>query len=106
VAVSSGQHTGPGPSGVTGGDDVDMVTAMEVRMLGEVSRAVTGMPRKLADEIVGKCLEQYEPTLGHPPSGKRFQELYDIRRMKPTAEWLAMFESVRSQLKVWGVPFR
>ncbi len=89
-----------------GRDDVDMVTAMEVRMLGEFSRAATGMPRKVADEIVGKCLEQYEPTLGHPPGGKRFQELYDLSRLKPTADWLGMFETVKSQLKAWGVPLR
>jgi hypothetical protein len=106
VAVSSGQHTGPGPSGVTGGDDIDMVTAIELRMLGEVSRAVTGMPRTLANEIVCKCLEKYEPTLGRPPRGKRFQELYDISRLKVGEEWLGMFESVKAQLKAWGVPFR
>ena len=106
VAVSSGQHTGPGPSGVTGGDDIDMVTGLEVRMLGEVSRAATGMSRKIANEITQRCLEQYEPTLGHPPRGKRMQELYDMARMQPGEEWLAMFESVKSQLKAWGVPFR
>ena len=75
-------------------------------MLGEVSRAVTGMSRKIANEITQRCLEQYEPTLGHPPRGKRMQELYDMARMQPGEEWLAMFESVKSQLKAWGVPFR
>jgi len=106
VAVSSGQHTGPGPSGVTGGDDIDMVTGLEVRMLGEVSRAVTGMPRKIANEITQRCLEQYESTLGRPPKGRRMQELYNMDRMQPGEEWLATFESVKSQLRQWGVPFR
>jgi methylamine--corrinoid protein Co-methyltransferase len=106
VAVSSGQHTGPGPSGVTGGDDIDMITAIEARIMGETSRAVTGMNRKLANEIVLKCLEKYEPTLGNPPQGKRIQELYDLERLTPTDEWWARYETAKGQLKTWGVPFR
>ncbi len=106
VAVSSGQHTGPGPSGITGGDDVDMISGIELRMLGEVSRAVTGMGRKQANEIAAKCLEKYEPTLGNPPKGKRLQELYDLGRLKVNDEWLGMFETVKAELQSWGVPFK
>lgn len=106
VAVSSGQHTGPGPSGVTGGDDIDMITAIEARMMGEVSRAVTGMSRHQSNEIVLRCLEKYEPTLGTPPRGKRMQELYDFEQFKPKDEWLALFEEVRAELRQWGVPLR
>ena len=106
VAVSCGQHTGPGPSGITGGDDVDMISGIEVRMLGETSRAVTGMPRKQANELVCFCLEKYEPTLGNPPKGKRMQELYDFERLKPNDEWLEKFESVKSELQGRGVPYR
>ncbi len=106
VAVSSGQHTGPGPSGVTGGDDIDMITAIEARVMGEVSRAATGMTRKQANEITLKCLEKYEPTLGNPPRGKRMQELYDFAQFRPNEEWLAMYEEVKADLKSWGVPLR
>jgi len=105
VAVTSGQHVGPGPSGVIGGDDVDMVTAIEMRMLGEVGKSAAGMTRKLANDIVKRCLEKYEPTLGHPPRGKRFQELYDIKQLKPSDEWYSMFEKVKNELTGWGVPF-
>lgn len=106
VAVSSGQHTGPGPSGITGGDDVDMISGVEVRMLGETSRAVTGMSRKQANEIACYCLDKYEPTLGNPPKGKRMQDLYDFDRLKPEDEWMQMFESVKTELKQRGIPFR
>ncbi len=106
VAVSSGQHTGAGPSGVTGGEDVDMISPMEARMMGEVSRAVTGMIRKDANEIVNYCLEKYEPTLGNPPKGVRFQDLYDLSQMKPHDFWLEKFEVVKEDLKKRGVPFR
>ncbi len=106
VAVSSGQHTGPGPSGITGGDDVDMISGIELRMLGEVSRAVTGMDRKQANEIAIKCLEKYEPTLGKPPKGKSMQELYDFKKLIVGDEWLSMFEKVKAELKPWGVPFK
>jgi methylamine--corrinoid protein Co-methyltransferase len=106
VAVSSGQHTGPGPSGVVGGDDIDMITAIEARVMGEVTRAATGMPRRQANEITLKCLEQYEPTLGSPPRGQRMQDLYDFAQFKPKAEWLEMYEAVKADLKSWGVPLR
>jgi hypothetical protein len=106
VAVSSGQHTGPGPSGITGGDDVDMISGIEMRMLGETSRAVTGMSRKQANELTVKCLEKYERTLSNPPKGKRLQELYDIDKLKVKDEWLGMFEEVKADLKSWGVPYR
>ena len=106
VAVSSGQHTGPGPSGITGGDDVDMISGVEVRMLGETTRAATKLDRKQANEIVLYCLQKYEPTLGNPPKGKRMQELYDFERLKPNNEWLEMFEIVKAELKGLGLPFR
>jgi hypothetical protein len=106
VAVSSGQHTGPGPSGVTGGTDVDEVTGLEGRMLGEVSRAVTGMSRKEANAIVLKCLEKYEPTLGNPPKGKRMQDLYDMERLKPRDESQELLDAAKRQLRDWGVPLR
>jgi methylamine--corrinoid protein Co-methyltransferase len=106
VAVSSGQHTGPGPSGITGGTDVDMISGIELRMLGETTRACTGMSRKQANELVCYCLDKYEPTLGNPPKGKRMPDLYDIKRLKPTDEWLGMFESVKAELKGRGVPYR
>jgi hypothetical protein len=106
VAVSSGQHTGPGPSGVTGGDDVDMLTGLEARVLGEVSRAVRGMSRKEANGILKRCMTEYEPTLGKPPKGKRLQELYDIDVLKPKDEWLGAFDTVKAELKGWGVPLR
>ncbi len=106
VAVSSGQHTGAGPSGVTGGEDIDMITPMEANMMGEVSRAVTGMTRKDANKIVNYCLEKYEPTLGNPPRGKRYQDLYDLDKLQPHDDWLDMFEEVKADLKENGVPFR
>jgi methylamine--corrinoid protein Co-methyltransferase len=106
VAVSSGQHTGPGPSGVVGGDDIDMISGVEMRIMGQASRAATGMTRKQANEIVLNCIEQYEPTLGNPPPGKRLQELYDLDRMVVGDEWWSTYEGVVAQLKDWGLPLR
>jgi methylamine---corrinoid protein Co-methyltransferase len=79
---------------------------MEARVMGEVSRAVTGMSRKQANEIVLCCLQQYEPTLGNPPRGKRMQDLYDMEQLKPKDEWLKLYESVKAELKEWGAPLR
>jgi len=106
VAVSSGQHVGPGPSGVVGGTDVDMISGMEARVLGEVSWATEGMSRDEANRLTCCCLDEYEPTIGHAPRGKRIHDLYDMDRLKPTGEWLGMYEAVRADLKHWGVPLR
>ena len=106
VAVSSGQHTGPGPSGVVGGDDIDMISAVEMRIMGQASRAATGMSRKQANEIVLKCIEQYEPTLDNPPPGKQLQQLYDLDKLVVGDEWWSTYESVVAQLKKWGLPLR
>jgi methylamine---corrinoid protein Co-methyltransferase len=106
VAVTSGQHTGPGTSGIIGGGDIDMITGVEVRMMGETSRSVTAMPRAIANEIVLKCVEKYEPTEGNQAPGKRMQDLYDVKRLKPHDEWLQMFEEVKKDLTDWGVPYK
>jgi methylamine--corrinoid protein Co-methyltransferase len=106
VAVSSGQHTGPGPSGITGGADIDMISGIEMRMTGEATRAATGMDRTLANEIALKAIGKYEPTLGNQPQGKRFQELYDLSTMTVSDEWWSRYEGVKAQLKDWGLPLR
>ncbi len=106
VAVSSGQHTGPGPSGVVGGDDINMISAVEMRIMGQASRAATGMSRTDANAIVQKCIDEYEPTLGNPPPGKPLTELYDLDTMVVDEEWWGIYESVVAQLKDWGLPLR
>ena len=107
AAVTSGQHCGPGPSGVVGGEDRDYISGIEQRMLGEVTRAVhtSGMSRKKGNEIVLKCMEEYMPSTGNQPRGKKMTELYDVKRNKPTDEWLGMFEEVKEVARGWGVPF-
>ncbi len=104
VAVSSGQHTGPGPSGVTGGDDIDMISGLEARMMGEATRAATGMSREQANEIALKCISEYEPRMAEPPSGKTIHELYDMSTMTITDEWIGMYDHVKAQLQEWGLP--
>ncbi len=80
-----------------------MISPMEARMMGEVSRAVTGMSRIEVNELVKYCLEQYEPTLGNPPKGQRYQDLYDLSRMQPHDQWLELFETVKADLKAHGI---
>jgi len=106
VAVSCGGHVGPGPSGTVGGEDVDCVSPLEARMMGETSRAAVGLSLKQANEIANYCLSKYEQTLGNPPKGPRFQEMYDIDTLKPKEEYIMMFESVKEDLKAHGLAFR
>jgi len=80
-------------------------TGLEARYNGEVGHAVAGMSREQADEIVKQVVPKYEHLLDTEPKGKRFDEAYDMHTLRPTAEWDAMYRSVKEEIGALGVPF-
>jgi methylamine--corrinoid protein Co-methyltransferase len=78
---------------------------LDARLCGEVAHAVRGMSRQQANELVRRLLAIYEPDLKNNPIGKPFEEVYDVENVKPTAEWLGMYEEVCEDLIKMGVPF-
>lgn len=84
-------------------------TGLEVRLMGEVSRGATkaGLTRKEASKLINAILGKYEHVLsvhgGNP--GRSFDQCYDLTTLKPKAEWQAMFDEVKADLKNSGVPF-
>lgn len=82
-------------------------TGLEVRLMGEVSRAATkmGLSRKDANKMVQALLNKYEKVLSAPGGnpGKPFDECYDLATITPKAQWLAMYDEVFAELKTLGL---
>lgn len=102
LAIVSGAHAGPGPAGC-GTKELDRFTGLEERLFGEVAIVLAGKKLEYANEIAKTILPKYEQMFANPPLGKRFRECYDVSSMKPTAEWLNIYETVKSELKEIGL---
>lgn len=102
LAVVSGAHAGPGPAGC-GTKEVDRFTGLEERFYGEVVKSLPGKKLEFANEIAKAILPKYEHMFANPSLGKRFHECYDVEKMTPTAEWLAIWKSVRREMKELGL---
>ncbi len=83
-------------------------TGVEVRLMGEVSRAATraGLTRKDANAMIGSLLAKYEPVLTAPGGnpGQPFDKCYDMTTIRPVPEWQKMYEDVANELKAMGLP--
>jgi methylamine--corrinoid protein Co-methyltransferase len=47
----------------------------------------------------------YEDKLLNPPKGKLFSECYDVAKIKPSSEWLGIYDKVKEDLKDFGIDF-
>jgi methylamine--corrinoid protein Co-methyltransferase len=94
-----------GPRSATG-VHLNHCTGLESRFMGEVGHAVAGMSREKAEGIVQKAVAKYEPELTGKPFGKPFEELYDVVKVRPNAEWLGIYDRVKEEVAGWGVDFR
>ena len=79
------------------------VSGLEARFTAEVARAASGISRAEANELVTKLVAMYKPTLDQRPVGKSFTEVYDLATLKPTPEWLAVYESVKDEMRGLGL---
>jgi methylamine---corrinoid protein Co-methyltransferase len=80
-------------------------TGLEGRFNGEVAHAATRLSRSEADVIVQKAVAKYEPILRDAPRGKPFQEAYDPIKVRPSDEWLAIYDQVKAETAGWGLDF-
>jgi len=81
-------------------------SGLEARFNGEVGHATAGMSRAQANEIVKQIVPKYKDLLGTEPKGKRFDEAYDMWTLRPTAEWLGIYDEVKDELGRLGIPFK
>jgi hypothetical protein len=93
-----------GPRSATG-VHLNHCTGLESRFMGEIGHATAGMDREEAEGIVQKAVAEYESELTGKPFGRPFEELYDVTKLRPNAEWLATYDRVKDQVAGWGVDF-
>jgi methylamine--corrinoid protein Co-methyltransferase len=73
--------------------------------MAEVSHASAGMTRKEANRLVNEMLNRYKSQLNQRPSGKAFDDVYDLRTLKPTTEWQKIYTDVKKELTDLGLVF-
>lgn len=82
-------------------------SGLEARWMAEVALAThrTRMSLKDANEWVRKLLPCYEHVFtaeGNP--GMRFDEVYDLKTVRPVESWEKMYEEVKAEIKSMGLP--
>lgn len=103
VATKSGLARLQGPRAATGAI-TGACSGLEARFQGEVLHAAVKIDREKAEEIAQKAFLLYKDDLDKKPYGKPFWEVYDIKTIKPTEEWLGLYEEVREEAISWGLP--
>jgi methylamine--corrinoid protein Co-methyltransferase len=81
----------------------DGVTPMEAQFCAELAHHVSGMKADQADDLVDKLLGKYEKQVENAPTGKRFQECYDLKAGKPSDDYLRLYEEVVDELSSLGL---
>ena len=82
----------------------DKTTGMEARMMGEAALAYSAAGMKISDvnEILNKLIPIYEAQYTNAPAGKTFQECYDVTTVRPTQEYLEVYDKAVATLADLG----
>ena len=82
-------------------------SGMEARIGAETAHLIAGkgITRKKANEIVLKLLGEYEKDIPTAPDGKRFDECYDLKTVKPTQEYLDIYEKCKEKFSGFGLDY-
>jgi methylamine--corrinoid protein Co-methyltransferase len=83
----------------------DRMTPMEPKFSAEVAHAVAGIKRNEANEIAKDLLAKYMDKIGDPPLGRKYQECFDVKRGKPSSEYVEIYSKVKGELEDLGVKF-
>jgi methylamine---corrinoid protein Co-methyltransferase len=97
VSVMESSHSSSGGSIPRHGSGLDS------KICAEVTHAVSGKSREEANELVKKLIPLYEVDYKNKPFGKPFEEVYDIEKIEPTAEWQGMYDDVLETLSGFGL---
>jgi len=83
-------------------------SGMEARIGAETGHLISGqgITRKEANEILKKILRRYESNITEAPKGKRFDECYDLKTIRPTQEYLDLYDRCKEQLTKFGLEYR
>ncbi|MBI4333595.1 MAG: monomethylamine:corrinoid methyltransferase [Chloroflexi bacterium] len=86
------------------GRDGEPKTDLDCEFVARVARAVSGMEREHANELVNKILALYEGSLDRPVKGKPYSYYYDLRTLAPLRELVDMHRKAEEDLARLGVP--
>ncbi len=89
--------------GVAKNKHEDYFTPLEPKFAAEIAYSVLGMKRTDANVIVKEILKKYSDKIKNAPLGKKFQECYDIKRVKPAKSYIKIYESVKRELSDIGI---
>lgn len=84
----------------------DKTTGMEARIMGEAARATAGMKVSEVNKIIEKLVSAYEKNYTNAPAGKTFRECYDVLTVKPTAEYLQVYDNAVKTLRDAGLDIK
>ncbi len=106
AATVSGWHLNP--CAVARNRHPNHCSGMEPRIHAEVGRTAArgGLTRKDASKIVLRLLDLYEKNIKDAPIGKTFSECYDVTTVRPTDEYLSLWEETKKKLVPLGLDFK
>ena len=82
-------------------------TPLEARLAAEVGYGVSkaNLSRNDVNELVLILLKSYEDKIEKAPLGLNFRECYDIKKIRPSQEYLELYRTTWEELKDFGIPF-
>ena len=84
----------------------DKTTGMEARIMGNAALATCGMKISDVNEVLSKLIPMYEAHYTDAPQGKTFQECYDVKTVKPTQEYLEVYDKAVATLHDIGLDIK
>ena len=93
-------------SAVTKGVVQDKFSGMEARVMGEAAHTAAGMKVSDLNEVINNLVSGYEQHYLDAPLGKTFQEMYDVTTVKPTKEYLEIYDKAISDLRAAGLDIK
>ena len=84
----------------------DKTTGMEARIMGDAAVATAGMKISDVNEVLNKLIPLYEAHYPDAPAGKTFQECYDVTTVRPTKEYLEIYDKSIKTLTDLGLDFK
>ena len=90
---------------------LDHACGLGARFAAEVGRAVgkARLTRVQANDLVNKILPKYQPLIDNRTlhtKGGDFRTVYDLEKVQPKPEYLAIYNKVKAELREMGLPIK
>lgn len=85
------------------GNHTAHTSGLESRFLAQAARAAVGLTRLEAEEVVQRLVPKYAHSQIERPIGQPFDQVYDLKTIKPTEAWQGVYEEVCGELITFGL---